>query len=646
MTNFVKKYLIFIILIFSSQLFAVVTDPFSIFSFKTTKRVFTFKGNDIIKSESGKNCIELDSLNQIQPGELILRKKYEPADYRIYKGTLDTAAFNREPPFYAFDIPSNIPLEQFLKKRIYSKETENQAEDIGEVYFDSFHFYARHFSRLFYFDQGAWGFIEGKRKYPSGTIEVVSDPPEAQLIINGISSLKKTPCTLTKLPSGYYTIELFLPHYHFTRKDVIVSSDSTVKVSFQLMNDFDTVYISGTTPYGILMLPQPPTDTLFRIDTMATADSKLNLLPGTYRVRWNGGEQYASVDTTLKVVEGKISYFDYIFQRRKGMLKISTIPFDAEVCIEKVPCGFGDKIIQLPSGNYQINVQHHGFQNVRTTIYVFPDTVTEVRIDLRMNSDRDADGFVDTVDKCPDEYGIYDGCPRRSFSQALAVKKDEVMQFVKNDHFEAGFSMIGFISKIPANRSFADFLSTFSSGRFGGINNYRGLTMLNTFHLMYHGLYGSIELGQWSSGIRYKRNDTLHLSGNDKEYIIYYDSINDVKPVIYLPSTAVSIGFHYNWSWVNVIYSIGFQWEDIIVNQILDTSEKTFNNVVFDNDWLYHQIHFEADFHVDTRFVPSVYFNIKFPFGMIKRTRWHVLQAGFQMKLYPLQFRGARKNGP
>jgi hypothetical protein len=426
-----------------------------------------------------------------------------------------------------------------------------------------------------------------------------------------------------------------LPHYHFTHKEVKVSADSTTLLSFELLSDFDTVYISGSVPYGILMFPQPPIDSMFSVDTMKTNMPKVNLLPGTYRVRWDGGEMYQSVDTTIKILENRITYFDYLFRRRTGMLKVASIPFDAEICVENVPCSYGERTIELPTGKYKIEAQRYGFQNVKTSVDVIADTVTDVTVDLRMNSDRDADGFLDSMDMCPDDYGIYDGCPRRKLSHILAVEKDEVLEYVKNDHPEIGFSMIGFITKTPTNRQFTSFLSTFSGGRIGGINNYRGLTMFNTFHLMYHGLYGSVELGQWASGIRYKRSDTLYLSSKNNKYAVFFDSLQGIEPVISLPSTSFSLGVHYNWSWINVIYSIGYQWEDIVVEKIYNINEDKIEKFVFDNDWWFHQIHFESDFHADALFVPSVYFNLKFPFGPIKRTRWHVLQVGIQMKLFP-----------
>jgi len=632
---FSTVFLLAILSGYCGSLTAAVVDPYSISAFRITNRSFPFRGNDIIRSVSGRACQEIDSIASVKPGMLLLRKKYEPGDYRIYKGKIDTAAFSRSPPLYSFLIPSGISVFQFAKKRLFSIKTSDQSSDVDEVYFDTYNFFVRHFSILYYYHNDKLCSIEGKREYPTCSIEISSEPSGAQVVVNGISTVRMTPCKLDRMPCGNYIIELFLPHYHFSQQNINVRADTTVRLSYALMSDFDTMYISGTVPYGILYFPKPPLDTFFTVDTMKVADSKASLFAGSYRVKWNGGLMYESIDTVLTVKEGRADWFDQSFVRRRGMLLVKTLPYDAEVCIESKPCSYGDRAVELESGSYSVSVSQRGFQTIRKTVNVLPDTVNEFVIDLRMNADRDADGFLDSVDKCPDEYGIYDGCPKQGFLRVLKVKKDEVAEYVKNDRFDIGVSLIGYIARIPSNRQFSSFLSSFAAGRAGGINNYRGLTMLNTYHIMYRGLYCSAELGQWSSGIRYKRSDTIDLISGRNHYTVFYDSSEGIEPTIYLPSTSFSFGAHYNWSWVNVIYAIGHQWEDIVIEQVYNVNENRLEKVVYNNDWWFHHIHIEGDLHADSHFVPSVYFNMKFPFGNAMRTRWHSMQVGLQMKLYP-----------
>ncbi|NLD92903.1 MAG: PEGA domain-containing protein [Fibrobacter sp.] len=627
------------LLLLVSLVSAAVSDPFTINRFKSSNRILPLSSNDIIKSEAGRTCTEIDSVITIAPGNIVMRKKIDGGEYRLYEGSIDTNAFKREPPLYAFRIPANRDASGFIRKRIYSSIEQNHSNDIEEVYFDEFNFYVRHHGTVFVNIDRSWITLQGSRSYPHGRFELVSEPDDAQIVINGISTLRKTPCSIERVASGKYTIELFLPNHHFSRNEVYVRPDSTVKLSFELLSDFDTVYISGDNPYGLLYFPSPPVDTPFVIDTLRTHNLKAELLDGSYRIQWNGGNRYESIDTILTITAGKVCWFDKQFVRKKGILSIRTLPFDAEVCIDTLGCSFGDRTLELQSGNYTVDISRHGFVNTRKIITVLPDTINNYVVDLRMNADLDADGYLDSIDRCPDIYGLYDGCPKQSMGRAVAVKKNEIVNYIKNDQLTIGSSLIGFIARIPSNRKFSSFLSTFSSGRIGGVNNYRGLTMFNTYHVMYRGIYGGVELGQWSSGIRYKDSDTLHLKSDSGNYVVFYDSLRGIKPAIYLPSTSLSLGFHYNFSWINVIYSLGYQWEDIVIDQIYNRNSGTLEQFTYNNDWWFHQIHLEADFHADRHFVPSVYFNMKFPFGNYHRTRWHSINVGLKVKIYPFGYR-------
>jgi hypothetical protein len=623
------------LLLWASLVSAAFSDPFTINRFKSSNRSLPLSANDIIKGEAGRTCNEIDSVTHIAPGRIVIRKKFDGGEYRLYEGSIDTSAFNREPPLYSFRIPGDRHATDFVKRRIYSSIEQNQSNDIEEVYFDEFNIYIRHFDSAFVNIDGSWIPLQGSRRYPHGRFEIISEPANAQVVINGISTLRKTPCSIEHIASGKYTIELFLPNYHFSRNEVFLKPDSTVKLSFELLSDFDTVYISGDNPYGLLYFPKPPVDTPFVIDTLRTLDLKAELLDGSYRVQWNGGSRYESIDTILKISAGKVCWFDKQFVRKKGILNIRALPFDAEICIDTLGCSFGDRMLELESGNYTVDVSRHGFVNMRKIITVIPDTINNYVIDLRMNADLDADGYLDSIDMCPDVYGLYDGCPKQKMIRAVGVKKNEIVNFVKNDQFNFGSSLIGYIARIPSNRKFSSFLSTFASGRIGGVNNYRGLTMFNTYHAMYRGIYAGVELGQWSSGVRYKNNDTLYLNADSGSYVVFYDSLRGIKPAVYLPSTSLTLGFHYNFSWINVIYSLGYQWEDIIIDQVYNKDTESLEKFTYNNDWWFHQIHLEADFHADKHFVPSVYFNMKFPFGKYYRTRWHSINVGLQIKIYP-----------
>lgn len=639
MNRFIQSIFLLISLAFICVSADSDIENFIIPTLHTSGRFFTEKISSIIKAEDDSILPEVDFNQSLKPGQIIMRKKYEPGEYRLYKGNLDTAAFGRKQSLYAFKFPVWARFSQILKYRFYTSPSDNPNLDEEEVYFDNERIYMKNYKKLFYFHEGTWIPIQGSNEIPLGGLKISSEPSGAEIVINGVRTKCRTPGFFPKIFAGTHIVELFLPDHQFGRRSIQVFSDSITTASFELFSDFDTIYITGHVDYGLLLLPQPPLENPFVIDSQTTDSLRLRLSPGKHHIFWNGGDKYETLDTVVNIIERKVNYIDYIFRQRYGIVRVRPRPADAEVCLGLEKCDLGERIIELPTGTYQLSANHYGFESLKKLIKVKPDTITTVDMDLTQKSDRDGDGFIDSLDKCPEVYGLYDGCPKRRILDALESKKEDIADFVAHDHLAFDILAAGLMLRIPTKKYFANFLSTFSSGKIGGVNNYRGLTILNSFQVEFKGLYGSFELGQWTAGLHYQRSDTMLLHAKKSDYLIYYDSLGGIEPAIFIPSTSVALGVHYNWSWVNVVYAIGYQWEDIIIDQIYNSSDQTFKRVCFNNDWWYHQINCEINFRTGRYITPSVYFKAKFPFGPIMRTRWQVFQTGLQMKVTPY-FRG------
>lgn len=631
-------FVIFTVTIFSNA--AYRDGGYTIPAFRVSTQKVTISRTDVIRGEYDDRLVEIDSLPDIKPGQVILRRKVG-SKFSFFKGLLDTTAFGKSPVLYTFPIPSWAKLADFINYRLYQEPTDHSGNDIEDVYFDAERIYVKHFPKLFYYRNSSWFNINGST-LSLGGIEIYTDPPGAQVIIDGVKSGLQTPCTINRMIPGVYTFELVLPGYHTFQKTVRVYPENTITAAFEMLSDMDTIYISGKAPYSVLILPQPPTDSLFVIDGAKVYSLKTRLKPGSHHLYWNGGTMYESIDTVLSVAEGSVTYFDYVFKRRFGVLRVTASPGDAELCIQGIPCKIGEQVLELPTGIYSVSAFHIGFRSLKKTVAVFPDTLVMCEMDLTQMPDRDADGFIDSVDACPDKYGLYGGCPRMKAGEALKVKKDEVFDYVKEDPFAFGVSFLGGITRVPTKKRFADFIGNFSGVRIGGVNNYRGMTIMNNYHLQFRGLYTGLELGQWAAGLKYERNDTLIIETKDKKYLIYYDSIFEVEPVMYIPSTSFYAGFHYSLKWLNVIYSIGYQWENIVLDQVYNATDNLFEKIVMDNDWWFHQLAIEANFNRDGFIVPSVYMRAKLPFGKANITRWVAMQSGIQVKLIPAHWKRSK----
>ena len=624
-------------------LHAQLPDPYSVAAFNITDAAYVETNNFVIKHQKAvSNSDTLLDINSpppfIRPGQVVMRKKYG-ADYRLYIGELDTNAFRAFPPVYSFPIPPWSRSGQVMWYRIYAKKTENRNLDIETVYFDNERIYVQHHGMIHYSRNDQWDSIPGAVGTPCGKLNIDSEPPGADIYLYGKATGKRTPAELSGLIAGKYEVELFLPEHRFGRRGVSVPSGGVSSNSFQLISDFDTLLVLGENQHGILVLPYPPVDSAYRIgDTLRTAFQE-QLLEGEYRITWRGGGLYRDIDTVVFVPAGQMVYFNAPFVRLSGTAVFELSPEDALLCVEGFPCFPGGATMSLPSGFHTARASRRGYMAERHKFVVSHGKTSRVKISLTLNADRDSDGIPDSVDKCPDDYGLYNGCPKPDFKTMAKMKYGELDEYMTTEPLSITISAIGYISRTPTNKNFHNLLSSFSGGLTGGLNNYQGLTVGNIYQVSCRGFMAQAELGQWVSGVKFRRPDTLAIHTKNDEYIIWYDSLSKVDPAFFFPSTALSAGFKYRLLNYSVGYSLGYQWEEIILDEIYRVSDGDSVSVVFNNNWWFHEIMVEADLFTDTFLTPSLYAKFKFPFGPTLRTKWHVLQFGLQMRLRPINWK-------
>jgi len=646
LTLIMKTKLTITILISAAALsLAQLPDLYSIAAFNITARDYPERANFVVKNQ--KTFTESDTLLEIssppafiKPGQVVMRKKYG-ADYRLYMGELDTAsAFNAYPPLYSFALPPWSRSGQAMWYRFYAKRTTNRNLDIETVFFDNERIYVQHHANIFYSRNDEWDSIAGATAAPYGELNLDSEPPGADIYLYGKATGKRTPAVFRDMIAGRYEVELFLPEYRFQRRGVSVPARGSAASSFQLMSDFDTLYVLGEAQHGVLVLPYPPLDSAYRIgDTIATyahREQRLTLLDGEYRIKWNGGGRYKDIDTVITIPAGQMTYFNVPFVRLAGSAVFELYPQDALLCIEGFPCHTGGMEVELYSGFYTARISRFGYEPERRKFVISHGKKYLIRVALDETADRDYDGFADSLDKCPDDYGLYDGCPKPNFKHTAKMRWDELREYMETEPVSFAVSGIGIVSRAPTNRRFRTVLSEFSGGSTGGLNNYNGITLGNAYQISCRGFMAQAELGQWVSGVKFRRPDTLYYPNITRpRYKVWYDSLYNVDPAIFFPSTALSVGFKYRLRNYSVGYSIGRQWEDIIIDQIEDMSDKELKRVVFDNDWWFHELMVEADLFIDTFASPSLYAKFKLPFGPTLRTKWHSLQCGLQFRVRP-----------
>jgi hypothetical protein len=289
-------------------------------------------------------------------------------------------------------------------------------------------------------------------------------------------------------------------------------------------------------------------------------------------------------------------------------------------------------MITVPAESYTIRSVRKGYGPVEQEISVFADTIVSVYLNLPRQPDQDGDGFLDSMDKCIDVYGLYDGCPRPQLKTAFRLKGLELYNELMRDPLTIGWVLAGYIQKVPMKKKFRDFLSNYEGS---ALNNFRGLVLGNTFTASYKGIFFSLELGQWFGGLKYRHSDTLTLNAGSDNYLIYLDTFaldGSNEPAVYIASTAPAIGIHLPIQWVNVVYSIGYQWENIVLDDLRKASNGARTQVLFSNNWWFHELRAEADIKIEKTIVPSIYFSFKLPFGQPNYTKWVCMQAGVMIK--------------
>ena len=486
----------------------------------------------------------------------------------------------------------------------------------------------------------------------TGAINIVSTPPDADIYLNGKKTDYKTPVVIKGLKVGLTSIEVSLPDYLFAKRQVTVFPDTTISISFKLISLSDTTHILGDLKLGILRLPSPPINAPYLVDNKQVYSREFTLNTGKHHIVWEGGNVYSSLDTIVEIFPGKLTTFNFIPDRMTGKLTISPFPRDAEIYINDRLYSTGDMEMVFSTGNYHILIKRNGYYPHARNIVIHPGKHIYLEIGLDLIPDRDKDGFLDSVDLCPDEYGLYCGCPEQDRRDAIQRYKKILVSNLKSQPLTLSVTSVGYIYRNPTNPNFRHFLSNFNDGKIF-FNNRSGLTFANVYTVLYRGFFLSCELGQWLTGLEYtkgRQNPIIFETEEDQYCIFYKDSITGLNPKIVLPSTAVSFGFNLHIKKFNAAYSLGYQWENIIITDLITKSNydkhKALSDslhmsipytgprteIIFDNSHWFHKLRFEYDITTIKRVIPAFYVTAALSFGSNDQTGWHTFQSGIVFK--------------
>jgi hypothetical protein len=81
---------------------------------------------------------------------------------------------------------------------------------------------------------GSLGLFAGRRARPTGDLIVVSDPPDATLMLDGVARREHTPAALRGLSPGEHRLRVQRAHHHDSERYVNIVADQTTAVELQL----------------------------------------------------------------------------------------------------------------------------------------------------------------------------------------------------------------------------------------------------------------------------------------------------------------------------------------------------------------------------------------------------------------------------
>ena len=332
----------------------------------------------------------------------------------------------------------------------------------------------------------------------------------------------------------------------------------------------DTFFVFGTHSYGILNLPITPNAIPYIINDYIEHENQRIVLPmGRHRVSWHGGVGYMPIDTFVDVRAGEMVNLSLSFVERQGTLFIETEPDEARIFLNSDLAGVGVLFRDVKAGVHNLWVAANGFHAVEQTITVLPNRLTRLNIKLPSTNDRDGDGFPDSVDLCPDVFGIYRGCPRPPVWHELKELRNFWREYLRQQPFSIEVMALAFQYRIATEPTFRELIGLFNDGPVIG-TNHRGFSAFNKMWIGYKQWIASLEYGQGFAGSRYRKTFDIDVDG---EYRIMYSRNMESEPTMMMNSYSGQIGIRAGNEIMSIAILTGFQREKITLSNITEIYE-------------------------------------------------------------------------
>jgi hypothetical protein len=204
---------------------------------------------------------------------------------------------------------------------------------------------------------GVWQVkVTGEKKSELLPVLVVTTPPEAMVIIDGV---RRGTGKSHQLSPGKHTIRV--------EKDGFGPVEQSVQVS---PTSFEFPFILKEVDVALTTINSLPPGAKLTVDgsDKGQTDRSLYLYPGTYRLRLEKAD-YLPIDTMIVIRDGLENRFKYSLIKNLGSLVLSVRPADATVMVNQRTVD-PSKVLELPPGEYEIVASKDGYlpQSVKAVV--------------------------------------------------------------------------------------------------------------------------------------------------------------------------------------------------------------------------------------------------------------------------------------
>ena len=193
-----------------------------------------------------------------------------------------------------------------------------------------------------------------------GALKITSTPPNATITIDGVEQTYTTPCTIDKLASGNYKINIVAPRYASQQHKVTISDNQTTPLNVTLDARFAQVTIS-TLPNATIVING---------ESKGIGKFSGNLVEGIYDIEVSLA-QHRSATRQIEVVAKQPQTITLNPTPIYGSLDVISDPMDANITINGKNYGISPTTIEnLLVGDYEVVLSKDGCatQSRRVTI--------------------------------------------------------------------------------------------------------------------------------------------------------------------------------------------------------------------------------------------------------------------------------------